>query len=136
MTASHTVRRRLAWMDTDAAGIWHYSTVIRLSEEAETELHRNLGIQHLTFGASPRVRIEFDFVSPVTFDEEVATTITVISVGRTSVSYAVELQVGNRPIATGAFTTVLIDRGSGAPTPVPGEMREKLLDQNPTGFSD
>ncbi len=134
MTASHSVRRRVAWMDTDAAGIWHYSTAIRLSEEAETELHRSLGIQHLTFGVSPRVRLEFDFSSSVVFDEEVETTISVARVGRTSVTYAIEMRAGEREIARGSITTVLVDRQSGAPVPVPPAMRDKL--ENPVGFPD
>jgi acyl-CoA thioesterase FadM len=31
------IRRRVEWMDTDAAGIYHWSTVIRLTEAAEIE---------------------------------------------------------------------------------------------------
>jgi acyl-CoA thioester hydrolase len=134
--ASHSVRRRLAWMDTDAAGIWHYSTVIRLAEDAETELHRSLGIQHLTFGVSPRVRVEFDFASPVAFDEEVDTTIAVIAIGRTSVTYGVDVRVGERVIATGSIKTVLIDKESGRPVAVSEELRVALGGENPSGLSD
>ena len=134
--ASHSVRRRLAWMDTDAAGIWHYSTVIRLAEDAETELHRSLGIQHLTFGVSPRVRVEFDFASPVAFDEEVDTTIAVTAIGRTSVTYGVDVRVGERVIATGSIKTVLIDKESGRPVAVSEELRVALGGENPSGLSD
>lgn len=136
MTASTSVRRRLAWMDTDAAGIWHYSTVIRLAEEAETELHRRLGIQHVTWGASPRVRVEFDFTTPVSFDEEVTTTITVAAVGRTSVTYAVELTVDERPVATGSIVTVLIDRDTGEAKELPPDLRMALGGELPASSPD
>ncbi len=44
MSASTTLQRRVQWIDTDAAGIWHHSNVVRWAEEAEAELHRQLGI--------------------------------------------------------------------------------------------
>jgi hypothetical protein len=59
---SVTISRRVQWMDTDAAGIWHYSTVLRWAEKAETELHRLLGIVGDTFGVSwgdPAGRVRF-----------------------------------------------------------------------------
>src|ERR687887_445643 len=49
------LRRRIEWMDTDAAGIYHWTTVFRLAEAAEAALHTALGIVDLTFGATPRV---------------------------------------------------------------------------------
>lgn len=68
---SVTIRRRVQWIDTDAAGIWHHSLATRWAEEAEAELHRELGIIDETFGATPRVRTEFDFSDPLRFDDEV-----------------------------------------------------------------
>jgi acyl-CoA thioesterase FadM len=63
--ASVTVRRPLEWMDTDAAGIWHYSTVIRFAEHAELTVHDQLGVTARTFGNTPRAHVAFDFVQPV-----------------------------------------------------------------------
>ena len=57
MNPTITIKRRVEWMDTDAAGIWYHSTVIRWAEDAEAELHRQLGIVQRTFGATPRVNI-------------------------------------------------------------------------------
>jgi acyl-CoA thioesterase FadM len=37
------IRRRVEWMDTDAAGIHHSSTVIRFAEAAEAEPHSAQG---------------------------------------------------------------------------------------------
>jgi hypothetical protein len=31
------IRRRVAWTDTEAAGIYHWSTVVRFAEETEAE---------------------------------------------------------------------------------------------------
>ena len=51
------LRRRIEWMDTDAAGIYHWTTVFRLAEAAEAALHTALGIADFTFGATPRVAV-------------------------------------------------------------------------------
>ena len=74
---SITIRRRIEWMDTDAAGIYHWTTAFRLGEAAEAELHTRLGIAHLTFGRTPRVAIQAEFRSPLRFNDEVDVELTV-----------------------------------------------------------
>lgn len=125
MTASVTVTRRIEWMDTDAAGIWHYSTAIRFVEAAETELHRQLGIMGLTFGFTPRAHVEFDFHRTVRFDDLIDITLSVSDVGTTSVTYDVTMTCHEQPVATGKVVTVLID-DDGKPTPLPTELRKAL----------
>jgi len=120
-----TIERRIEWMDTDAAGIWHYSTAIRFVEAAETELHRELGIIDRTFGHTPRAHVEFDFHRTVRFDDLIATTLAVSRVGTTSVTYSVTMTCQGDPVASGQVVTVLIDEG-GKPTPWPGQVREAL----------
>ena len=120
-----TIERRIEWMDTDAAGIWHYSTAIRFVEAAETELHRELGIIDRTFGHTPRAHVEFDFHRTVRFDDLIATTLAVSRVGTTSVTYSVTMTCHGDPVASGQVVTVLIDEG-GKPTPWPGQVREAL----------
>lgn len=127
MPAALTVRRPLEWMDTDAAGIWHYSTIIRFAEHAELELHQHLGVADRTFGRTPRAHVEFDFVAPVRFGDTVATTITVASVGRTSIAYDIELTGPDVTFARGRIVTVLIDAPGGQPTPVEDDLRALLL---------
>ncbi len=126
MAVSKTIQRRLAWIDTDASGIWHYSTVIRFAEAVEGELHRELGISEFTFGALPRVHIEFDFKRPVAFDELVSISLTVASVGSSSLTYDLELSVDGDLVANGKIVTVLLDRQTQAAAPWPDEIRAKL----------
>jgi acyl-CoA thioester hydrolase len=127
--ASISIDRPLEWMDTDAAGIWHYSTVIRFAEHAELELHTRLGIAERTFGMTPRARIEFDFLSPVRFGDVVTTTLTVASVGRTSIVYDLLLDGTDGAFARGRIVTVLTDAPGGRPTEVPDDLRVVLLDE-------
>ncbi len=126
MRASTTIQRRLEWIDTDAGVIWHYSTVIRFAEAVEGEMHRELGISEFTFGTLPRVHVEFDFVRPVLFDEMVSITLTVASVGSSSLTYDIELSVDGSRVASGKVVAVLVDRETGQTMPWPDEIRAKL----------
>lgn len=113
-------------MDTDAAGIWHHSVMARWAEEAETELHRRLGIIDETFGATPRVHIEFDFGTPLHFEDVVDITLTVAELGETSVTYQIEAHRDGALTASGRVVAVHIDRTSGQRTPWPDHIRQAL----------
>lgn len=126
MMASISISRRVQWMDTDAAGIWHHSVVIRWAEEAEAELHRRLGIIDETFGATPRVRTEFEFGVPLRFDEVVDITLTVGELGTTSITYDIDVSTASGQVATGRMVAVLIDRGTGEKRSWPEELRQAL----------
>lgn len=123
---SVTIRRRVQWIDTDAAGIWHHSLATRWAEEAEAELHRELGIIDETFGATPRVRTEFDFNDPLRFDDEVDITLTVADLGDTSVIYDIEVMVDSRAVVRGRMIAVLIDRDTGKKRSWPDHLRVAL----------
>jgi acyl-CoA thioester hydrolase len=123
---SVTIRRRVQWIDTDAAGIWHHSLATRWAEEAEAELHRELGIIDETFGATPRVRTEFDFTDPLHFDNEVDITLTVADLGDTSVTYDIEVTVDSRAVVRGRMIAVLIDRETGKKRSWPDHLRGAL----------
>ena len=126
MTATITLQRRVQWMDTDAAGIWHHSVVLRWAEEAEAELHRRLGIIDLTFGATPRVKTEFSFPNSVQFDDVVDITLTVSHLGSTSMTYEIEVNSGEKPVSEGRMVVVFIDRETGAKKPWPDSVRDAL----------
>src|SRR6476619_4173160 len=79
------LRRRIEWMDTDAAGIYHWTTVFRLAEAAEAALHTALGIADFTFGATPRVAVRASFVRALRFNDPVEVERAVAALGRTSV---------------------------------------------------
>jgi acyl-CoA thioester hydrolase len=113
-------------MDTDAAGIWHHSLIVRWFEEAEAELHRGLGIIDQTFGATPRVRTEFDFSRPVRFGDLVDIRFTVTDLGDTSITYEVELRSGSRQVASGRVVAVLIDPRTGEKRAWPEDLRKAL----------
>lgn len=117
MGTTVTIRRRLAWPDTDAAGVWHHSTLWRWVEEAEAELHRQLDIIAHTFGHTPRRHVEAEFLRPLRFDDEVDITLGVTRIGRTSVTYEATVVHGGQVAARAAMTSVLIVDGAATAWP-------------------
>ncbi len=124
--ATFVLRRRIEWMDTDAAGIYHYTTVFRLAEAAEAAMHTALGIADRTFGATPRVGVAMDFKRSLHFNDEVEATLAVAAVGRSSVRYEFTLSGPHGVAAVGRLSACLIDRATGRATPWPDDMRRLL----------
>ncbi len=124
--ANLVLRRRIEWMDTDAAGIYHYTTVFRLAEAAEAALHTALGIADRTFGATPRVGVTMDFKRSLRFNDEVEATLTVTAIGRSSVRYEFTLSGPHGVAAVGRLSACLVDRATGRATPWPNDMRRLL----------
>lgn len=130
MGATVTLERQLDWIDTDAAGYWHHSTLWRFVEAAEAQLHRDLGIVDVTFGFTPRRRLEAEFFSPLRFDRPAAVTLEVAQVGRTSATYDARLASGDTLIATARIVVVFID-GDGRACPWPPAVAAALADGVP-----
>ena len=120
------LRRRIEWMDTDAAGIYHWTTVFRLAEAAEAALHTALGIAGFTFGATPRVKVEATFARSLRFNDPVEVSLAVAAIGRSSVEYAMSIDADGGTAAQGSVKTVLIDRETGRAIAWPEEVRAKL----------
>lgn len=112
-------------MDTDAAGIWHYTAALRFIEHAEHELFGSLGFGWIA-GHAPRVRVELDFVSPVSFGDEVETTVTVEDVGRTSFTLDAVLRGPSGVVGRGRIVGVLVESIGGTARQIPEELRSAL----------
>jgi acyl-CoA thioester hydrolase len=120
------LRRRIEWIDTDAAGIYHWTTAFRLAEAAEAALHTALGIADRTFGVTPRVSVAAEFLRPLKFNDPVEVELAVEAVGTSSVRYALAITGPDGPAMTGQVTACLIDRESRRAVPWPDDMRELL----------
>jgi acyl-CoA thioesterase FadM len=123
---SVTVERMVEWPDTDAAGHYHHSSVIRWVEAAEAALHSRLGLDEL-FGSVPRVRYEVDYLARLWFRDLVQVTLEVADVGRTSLTYAFTVRRDGEVAARGRMVCVNADpKGTGA-TAWPDDVRTRLL---------
>ncbi|SDP66520.1 acyl-CoA thioester hydrolase [Pedococcus dokdonensis] len=132
--ATAQARSRIEWVDTDAAGIYHNSTVTRLVESVEAQLVRERGLDGY-FPVAPRVRFEADFEAPLYFGQEVTTTLSVTNLGRSSMTFEFEVwgeEFEGAPrarAARGRYVTVHLDRSGPGParsTPWPPDWVERL----------
>jgi acyl-CoA thioesterase FadM len=120
------LRRRIEWMDTDAAGIYHWTTAFRLAEAAEAAMHTALGIADRTFGVTPRVSVSAEFQRPLVFNDPVEVELAVESVGRSSVRYSLSITGPDGPAVSGHVTACLIDRESRRAVGWPDDIRAAL----------
>ncbi len=120
------LQRRIEWMDTDAAGIYHWTTAFRLAEAAEAVMHTALGIADFTFGATPRVAVSASFAQALRFNELVDVELAVQALGRTSVQYRLTITTNGTQAVDGSLKACLIDRETGRATPWPDAIRDRL----------
>ena len=120
------LKRRIEWIDTDAAGIYHWTTAFRLAEAAEAVMHTALGIADFTFGATPRVAVSASFTRALRFNDLVDVALAVEAIGRTSVQYRLTITADSGPAVDGSLKACLIDRSTGRATPWPADVRERL----------
>jgi acyl-CoA thioester hydrolase len=118
---SHVVRRRVAWVDTDAGGRIHFTAAFRWAEAAETGLCREHGLMG-DWGDYPRRAVEAEFLAVLRFEDEIDVELRPERLGETSVTYAWEIRRGNELCVRGRHTAVHVD-GDGRPAPLPDAMR-------------
>ena len=130
-----TYSRRVAFAETDMAGIVHFANYQRFMEEAEHAFFRSIGvplIQTEPGGARlswPRVKVSCSFLMPAKYDEIVDVDVVVLRVGEKSLSFEFHFRRGSELLATGELTTVYCRFRPDQPLeslPIPAEYREKL----------
>ncbi|MFD9727299.1 thioesterase family protein, partial [Streptomyces sp. NPDC059072] len=128
---SIVVERRVEWQDTDAAGHYHHSTVVRWVEAAEAALLRRLGLSHL-FGSTPRVHFEADYRARLWFGEAVRTELRVTEVGTGSLHYAFTVRGEGEGVAASGRMVIAHSaaRATGS-TAWPDDVREVLTKAGP-----
>lgn len=133
MAVQHRIKHRVAFSETDMAGVVHFSNYFRMMEAVEHDFFRQLGLsivmthEALEIGW-PRVASSCEFFGPLRFEDEVELVMTVIKVGEKSFNYEVEFLWEGRRVALGKMTSVcceMLDSGMRA-IPIPEGIRRKL----------
>lgn len=124
--AAVVVERRVEWVDTDAAGQYHFTAVLSWAEQAEFVLLERLGIAELVAGRCPRAHVTVDFRRPASPRQLVEIDLSVLEVGQTSVRYGFVVRSDGETLAEGAVVGVFVP--DGRPTPWPDEVRRLLLE--------
>ncbi len=128
MNGSHGFRvmRRIEFADTDASGRAHFAAVLRHVEAAEHECLRQAGVPvDDREGAWPRVRIECEYLRPLSFGEEITVVLRLSPTGMSSLAWEFAVESGGTAAARGSIITVLVDV-DGRPREVPREWRQRL----------
>ncbi len=112
MPTSFRTTRRVEFVDTDMAGIAHFSNFFRWMESAEVEFLRSLDMS-VAFRTPegekiglPRVSATCDYLKPALFQDILEVAVTVQNVGRKSVTYRFEFFKDGAVIARGQITAV------------------------------
>jgi acyl-CoA thioester hydrolase len=129
--AGFEYRRRVTFVETDMAGIVHFSTYFRYMEEAEHALWRAAGltVEHTDkTGGWPRVSARFDYKSPLRFDDEFVIAVQLGVVTKRSFQYDFTFTRGDVLIGNGSITAVCATKQHGRmqATDVPADMIAKL----------
>ena len=123
--------RRVQFVETDMAGIVHFSTYFRYMEEAEHALWRSarltLGDLDRT-GGFPRVSATFDYKTPLRFDDEFEIDVRIGNVTRRSFRYDFTFTRGGVLVGNGSITAVVSAKENGRlrAVDVPQEMIASL----------
>jgi len=121
MPSRYTMTRRVAFSETDAAGIVHFAHFFRYMEDAEHAMLRDLGLSvHRDVGDDvagfPRVSAQCDYRRPLRFEDEFTIDVRVSAKTDKSVTYGFRFEKDGEesPIATGTLKVVYAVKPAGA----------------------
>lgn len=85
-------KRRIAFHETDAAGVVYFANYFHLAEEAETHAMASLGSIVTRDGyLYPRVHAEADYLVPLRFFDEVAVHCYIVRIGSSSIHWKFDI---------------------------------------------
>lgn len=130
-----SVKRRIEFCETDAAGIAHFSAFLCYMEQAEHALLRHLGTSvstdigdgwHLSW---PRVHVSCDYRGSARFEDCLDILVRVERLGTRSVTYGFDISLDGQPIAVGKVVAVCCKVRTGSPLEsmgIPTQLRTQL----------
>ena len=139
MPSDFVYQRRAEFADTDAAGMLHFTALLRFMEEAEHAYYRLLGFHGYRWSEEsvygiPRVSVSCKYLKPVYYNEVVGLRLAVLEARRKAIRYSAEATVERagktEVVARGDWTVVCARRQHGrrewTGTAIPEPLRRKL----------
>jgi len=137
MPSTFRLTRRVAFSETDAAGIVHFAHFFRYMEDAEHAMLRDLGLSvHRDIGDDvagfPRVSASCDYRKPLRFEDVFTIDVNVVAKTEKSVTYGFTFRKEDEadPIATGTLKVVHAikpaGRGKFKAAPLPADIDKAL----------
>ncbi|WP_028963310.1 acyl-CoA thioesterase [Sulfobacillus thermosulfidooxidans] len=125
-----SVEERVSFFETDASGIVHFMFVLRYFEIGEREALRMAGIKVGDPGRGgvhiPRVHVEVNYHHPLFYDDQIEVRTLCERIGRTSLTWHHEIYRGDERCVSGTMITVLLNKETGLPQPIPCQWRRYL----------
>jgi len=125
--------RRVAFAETDMAGVLHFANYLRYMEEIEHAFWRSAGMSVVVRDAEraiswPRVAVHCTYRAPAHFEDELELVLALTKIGRRSLEFEVDFFRGSERLAEGRYTTVCVEMSGGSfkTTTVPEEIRRVL----------
>jgi YbgC/YbaW family acyl-CoA thioester hydrolase len=113
MSAELRLRRRVAFSETDAAGIVHFSNYFRYFEDAEHALWRQAG---LTIHAAdspvgwPRVSASCEYHRPLKFEQEFDVHVSIAELTGRTIRYQGTIMRDGERVATASWKIACVDK--------------------------
>jgi acyl-CoA thioester hydrolase len=123
---------RVTWVDTDAAGVVHYSNYFRFFERAEEEFYRHLGFDFTNFKERglwfPRVEASCQYKKPARYSDLLVVEVSVEDLKEKSVKlgFKVVNEKSEDLLAFGYLVIVAADKQTGRATRIPADIVDKL----------
>jgi YbgC/YbaW family acyl-CoA thioester hydrolase len=126
------LHRRVAFSETDAAGIVHFSNFFRYFEDAEHALWRHAGLTIHPVESPigwPRVAASCEYHRPLRFAQEFEIDVSIADISRRTIRYQGTITRAGERVASAAWKTACVAKqpdGSMRSTEIPAEIRERL----------
>jgi 4-hydroxybenzoyl-CoA thioesterase/acyl-CoA thioester hydrolase len=123
---------RVQFVETDMAGIVHFSNFFRYMEEAEDAFLRSLNIELVSSVGDrpvslPRLSTTCEFKSPAKYGDDIAIDVTVTELGRKTIRYGFDFSADSRPVATGEILCIYCEMTPVLKSlPLPAEIADRL----------
>ena len=126
-TSFQPYTRRVAFAETDAAGVVHFSRLPVILEEAVHDFFRQMGIPVFEPGGLgwPVVALGIDYRSPARFGEKLTVELAIPKLGRSSAAFNFLCRNGDRTVCEGRMTLCLTDFTAGKAVEIPLDWRGK-----------
>jgi acyl-CoA thioester hydrolase len=120
---------RIRFIDTDASGRIHYTSMFRYFESAEIELLRTVGVTYdlRRSYAFPRVHVECDFMRAIAHDDLIEIETRLIKLGRSSAHFQFRTFKDAALAAKGSVVVACVNRETQRAIEIPDDVRAKLV---------
>lgn len=117
----------MAFAETDAAGVVHFSRLPVILEEAIHDFFRQMGIPVFEPGRLgwPVVALSIEYRSPARFGETLTVELATPKLGRSSAAFDFLCRNGDRTVCEGQITLCLTDFAAGKAVQIPLDWRGK-----------